>query len=100
MLEGAAPPPTRHTWQDRSIRSLSVRLLDPHSLEPLGACTAPSMPSMRASEAIAADVNGLEVCHLHDATASEAGDTLRADGFHGHHVGGNEGRLSGPAAAL
>ena len=45
------------------------------------------------SEAIATDINGLQICHLHDidATVGKTGNTLRTNGLHGYHVGGNKG---------
>lgn len=44
-------------------------------------------------ETIATDINGLQLCHLHDvdATVGKTGNTLWTDGLHGYHIGGNKG---------
>lgn len=52
-----------------------------------------SGPGCLISEAIATDINGLQIRHLHDvdATVSKTGNTLWTDGLHGYHIGGNKG---------
>lgn len=52
-----------------------------------------SGPGHLTSETIATDINGLQLCHLHnvDATVGKTGNTLWTDGLHGYHIGGNKG---------
>lgn len=61
-----------------------------------------SGPVCLISEAIATDINGLQICHLHDvdATVGETGNTIWTDGLHGYHIGGNKSRRSGSATAF
>lgn len=48
-------------------------------------------------ETIAADIDGLQVRHLHDvyAAAGETGDAFGRYCFHGYHIGGDEGLRGG-----
>lgn len=50
-------------------------------------------PGCLISEAIATDINGLQIRHLHDvdATVGKTGNALWTDGLHGDHIGGNKG---------
>ncbi|KAL0611718.1 hypothetical protein AAY473_018344 [Plecturocebus cupreus] len=52
-----------------------------------------SGPRCLISEAIATDINGLQIRHLHDvnATVGKTGNALWTDGLHGYHIGGNKG---------
>lgn len=52
-----------------------------------------SGPGCLILETIATDINGLQLCHLHDvdATVGKTGNTLWTDGLHGYHIGGNKG---------
>lgn len=61
-----------------------------------------SGPGCLISEAIATDINGLQIRHLHDvdATVGKTGNTLWTDGLHGYHIGGNKGWRGGSAAAF
>lgn len=61
-----------------------------------------SGPRCLISEAIATDINGLQICHLHDidATVGKTGNTLWTNGLHGYHVGGNKGGRGGSTTAF
>lgn len=52
-----------------------------------------SGPGCLISEAIATDINGLQIRNLHDvdATVGKTSNALWTDGLHGYHIGGNKG---------
>lgn len=95
---GAAESPVfHHLRSEKDLISWTHRYLEnPAFAQCLrGAASA-------ASESVAADVDGLQVCHLHDinATAGQACDAFGADCLHGHHVSCNEGGWCCPGSAF